>query len=216
MEMERQWQQSQHELSEEEFVQALNFLCDLQKLAKIKPLGDTLETFNDNYKDLADIEDTTEDSDEHEREFEALLQLDDDQPINLRKRKNVSPCRHKLQGRTGYKSRIWRQSTVQHPRVTEFKEDDTEVEWAQLREMEKFLEQQKMELLRQGAPEPEDEDWDEPYWPEKNESGIDKEEDDSLENEHLTFITSFSRPKSKSNELNESSCTIFTPEGAPA
>jgi hypothetical protein len=71
-EIERQWQLSQHELYEEEFVHALNFLCNLQKPAKIKPLGDTLETFNDNYEDLADFDDTTEDSDDHEREFKVL------------------------------------------------------------------------------------------------------------------------------------------------
>jgi hypothetical protein len=98
MEIERQWQLSQHELSEEEFVHALNFLCNLRKPAKIKPLGDTLETFNDNYEDLAEFDDTTEDSDDHEREFKVLLRLDGDQPIDLRKRKSVSLCRHKLQG----------------------------------------------------------------------------------------------------------------------
>jgi hypothetical protein len=213
-EIEQQWQQSQHELSKEEFIQALNFLCDLQKPAEIKPLGDTLETFNDD--SLVDDEDTTEDSDKHERHFKVLLHLDDDQPTNLRKRKSVSLCRHKLQGRTGYRSRIWRQPAEQ---ITEFEEDDTEKEWVQLRKMEKFLEQQRMQFLRQGDPESEDEDWVESHWPEENESSLDEEEDDSVENVDLTFITSildsFSRPKSKSNELNESSCTIFTPEGAP-
>jgi len=219
LEIEQQWQQNQHELSEEEFVHALNFLCDLQKPAKIKPLADTLETFNNNYEDLSDIEDTTKDSDKPESKFKDLLHHDDDQPINPRKRKSVSLCRHKLQGRTGYRSRTWRQTTDRQPRIMEFEEDDTDEEWAQLREMEKFLEQQKMELLRQGAPGSEDEDWDEPHWPEENESGLDEEEEDSLENEDLTFITSildsFSRPKSNSNKLNESSCGIFPPEGAP-
>ncbi len=76
--IEQQWQQSQHELSEEEFIQTLNFLCDLQKPTEIKPLGDTFETFHDNYEDLADNEDTTEDSDRHERNLKVLLHLDDD------------------------------------------------------------------------------------------------------------------------------------------
>ncbi len=76
-----------------------------------------------------------------------------------------------------------------------------------------------MQLQRQGDPESGDEDWIESHWPEENESGLDEEEDNSLENEDLTFITSildsFSRTKSKSNELDESSRTIFTPEGVP-
>ncbi len=124
-EIEQQWQQNQHELSEEEFVQALNFLCNLQKPAEIKPWSTTSETFNDTYEALTDDEDITEDSDEHEGDFENLLHLDNDQPTNLKKRKNVSLCRHKLQGQTGYRSRIWRQPAE---RITEFEEDDTEEE----------------------------------------------------------------------------------------
>jgi hypothetical protein len=56
--------------------------------------------------------------------------------------------------------------------------------------MEKFLEQQRMQLLGQGDPESEIEDWIEPHWPEMNENGLDEEEDDSLGNEDFTFITS--------------------------
>jgi hypothetical protein len=40
-------------------------------------------------------------------------------------------------------------------------------EWAQLRLMEKFLEQQRLELLRQGAPDSDDEDWDGPQGPDE-------------------------------------------------
>jgi hypothetical protein len=55
--------------------------------------------------------------------------------------------------------------------------------------MEEFLELQRMELLRQGAPDSDNEDWDEPQWPDEREDCPDKEEDDSLENEDLAFIT---------------------------
>jgi hypothetical protein len=58
----------------------------------------TLETFNNDYEDLEDFDDTTEDSEDHECEFKVLLRLDGNQPIDIRKRKSVSLCRHKLQG----------------------------------------------------------------------------------------------------------------------
>jgi hypothetical protein len=153
--------------------------------------------------------------DDPEGNFKNLLHLNNKQATNPRKRKSVSLCRHKLQGRTCCKSRSWRQPADQQPRITEFEEEDTDDEWAQLREMEKFLEQQKIKLLRQGASELEDEDWDEPHWPEENESDLDEEKDDSLENEDLNYITSILDSfgqKSKANKLNESSCKIFTPE----
>jgi len=209
-EIEQQWQQNQNEISEEEFVHTLNFLCDLQKPSKTKPFDDTHTTFDRSYESLTDVADSTDDSEEPEDEFEDLLQLDNGQPIYLSKRKNVCLCWHKLQGRTGCRSRIWRQ-----PRITEFEEEDTEDEWAQLRRMEKFLEQHKMELLKQGVPELDDENWDRPHWLEENENFRVKEEDDSLENEDLTYITSildsFSKPRSNSDELNESGCAIITP-----
>jgi hypothetical protein len=84
--------------------------------------------------------------------------------------------------------------------------------------MEKFLEKPKMELLRQGIPASDDEDWGGHHWPEENENGIVKEEVDSWDNEDLTYITSildsFSKSKSNSDQLNDSDCAIFMPEGA--
>jgi hypothetical protein len=85
--------------------------------------------------------------------------------------------------------------------------------------MEEFLELQRMELQRRGAPDSDDEDWDDPQGPDEREDCLAKEEDDSLENKDLAFITSilesFSRPKSKASTLNEPFYAIFTPEGAP-
>jgi hypothetical protein len=125
-------------------------------------LGNTPETLNDNYDNLTDIVKATEDRDELEDDFEELLQLDDDQPINPRKRKSVILCRHKLQGQTGYRSRSRRQPTDRPHTITYFKEEDTDEEWAQLRKMEKFLEQQRLELLQQGAQDSSNENWGEP------------------------------------------------------
>ena len=89
-------------------------------------------------------------------------------------------------------------------RVTEFKEEDIDDEWAQLREMEQLLAEQKRELLRHGIPESDDEGWNGHHWPEENKEGLVKEEDDSLADEDLTYITSilasFSRPKSHSGQ----------------
>jgi hypothetical protein len=84
--------------------------------------------------------------------------------------------------------------------------------------MEKLLERQKKELLRQGIPESDDEDWGEHHGPDEVENSLVKEEDDSLDNEDLAYKTSildsFSRHKSNSDQLNDSDCAIFTPEGA--
>jgi hypothetical protein len=58
-----------------------------------------------------------------------------------------------------------------------------------------------------GAPDSDNEDWDDSQWPEEKEDGPVKEEDDSLEDEDLAFITSvlesFSTTKSKATKLNE-------------
>jgi hypothetical protein len=84
--------------------------------------------------------------------------------------------------------------------------------------MEEFLKLQRTELLQQGAPDSDDEDWDDPQWPEEREDSLDVEENNSLEDADLAFITSilesFSKPKSKTKPT-ESFCATFTPEGAP-
>jgi len=81
--------------------------------------------------------------------------------------------------------------------------------------MEEFLKLQRTELLQQGAPDSDDEDWDDPQWPEEREDSLDVEENNSLEDADLAFITSilesFSKPKSKTKPT-ESFCATFTPE----
>jgi len=219
-EIERQWQQNTHEISEEEFVHALNFLCNLQKPANRKHLYDNPETFNDNSEDLADIIKATEDGDELEADFEDLLHLNNDQPIKPKKRKNVSLCRHKLQGRIGYWSRNRTQSAYQPPRITDFKGQDTNDEWAQLIKMERFLEEQRLELLQQGAQDSGDKSWNENEWTEELDENLDEEKDDSLEDEDITFITSvldsLSNTRNGASTLNRTGYEILTPEGATA
>jgi hypothetical protein len=56
-----------------------------------------MEVFNNAYENPTDDEDIAEDSDEPEDDFKNLLHLHNDQPTNLKKRKDVSLCRHKLQ-----------------------------------------------------------------------------------------------------------------------
>jgi len=101
-EIEKLWQQNQHEISEEEFVHILNFFCNLQNLANEKQ-------FND-YEDLTKgkVEEADEDEYNFESDLKDSLTMDNDQPIYPRKRKSVCLYRHKLQGRTSYKSRSWK------------------------------------------------------------------------------------------------------------
>jgi hypothetical protein len=85
--------------------------------------------------------------------------------------------------------------------------------------MEQLLAEQKRELLRHGIPESDDEDWGGHHWPEEEESDFVKGEEDSWDNEELTYITSilasFSRPKSYLGQTNKLDCANFTPEGVP-
>ncbi len=155
-EIEHQWQHDEHELSGEKFVHAWNFLNNLQKPAKKWHCSNTIKVFNNAYENHTDDKDTAEDSNEHKNDFKNLPHLDNDQPTNWKKRKSVSLCQHKLQRRPGYRSRIWKQPAEQ---VTEFKEEDIDDEWAQLREMEQLLAEQKRELLRHGIPESDDKGW---------------------------------------------------------
>ncbi len=81
-----------------------------------------------------------------------------------------------------------------------------------------------MELLQQGAPDLNSQDWDSPQLLEEREDLMDVKEDDSLEDADLAFITSilesFSKPKSEAvkhdtrRHSTESFCAVFPPKGA--
>ncbi len=83
--------------------------------------------------------------------------------------------------------------------------------------MERMIERQKQELLKTGAQDlgNEDDDRDE-LW--EAEGGLVKEEDDSLDDRDLTYITailnSFSKPKFNREKSSDSELQPFTPEGA--
>jgi hypothetical protein len=98
-----------------------------------------------------------DDTDCEENKFEAL-----EREKNF-KRKRVSLCRHKLQGRAYPKFR--NRETTQKP-LQPFPEQeklDSSNEWLQLIQMENFIKKQKRALLENGAPDLQDEDdaWDE-------------------------------------------------------
>lgn len=65
-------------------------------------MGNTTRAFKDNYVDLTEVEEDAGNGGEFESDSEDLLYIDDNQPTNPRKRKSVSLCQHKLQGRTDY------------------------------------------------------------------------------------------------------------------
>jgi hypothetical protein len=96
LEIEQQPRQNQNELSEEDFVHTLNFLCNLQTPTRTKSSDTNQGHFN--YGNLIDVEDFTGDEDDPEDEYEELPLLDDQQFCHISKRKHVSLCRHKLQG----------------------------------------------------------------------------------------------------------------------
>ncbi len=223
-EVEQQWQQNQHEISEDEFVHTINFLHGLQEPETKEPLSNTNGGFNEITEDTSETDDDSDNKDDTER-FKPLSHLCNERPIQLARRKSLSLCRHKRQRRIGGRSRRGRQqhkrnwlldSKSEQQLETNLLADDTDPEWAQLREMEEFLRLQRVELLQQGIPESDSEDWESPHWPTREEDVTDEEEDDGLEDVDLAFITSilesFSRPKPVMKP-NKSFRTNFPPEG---
>jgi hypothetical protein len=132
-----------------------------------------------------------DDTDLEEEKLEALLR------DNL-KRKQISLCRHKLQGRAYPKFRKQKTTQKQPQQFPEQEEIDSRNKWLQLIQMEKFIENQKWELLKNGAQDLQDEDdaWDEHQEAERD--SVEGEEE-SLDDEDLEYITtimnSFSKPK---------------------
>ncbi len=217
-EMEQQWQQNQGDISEEEFVHTLNFFCNLQSPDRTKFSDNNQERFNGNYDDLTDIEDFKGNGDDTEDEYEVLPQIDYQQPRQFNKRKQVSLCRHKLKNRAHGQSRCGRQATDLQPNLSELKEEDTDHEWAQLKNWEKFIEKQKQKLLKHGFRDSDDENdgWNEQ--PEPEDDSV-EEIENSFDDNDLAYITaileSFSGPKANSKSTNASNYANFTPEGTP-
>ncbi len=157
-EVEQQWEQNQQELPEEEFINTVNFFYELQEPEHKKNWGDTNSRHLDITENYPETDSNSEDEDEPEYNLDNLFQLSDDQLTYQTRRKSISLCRHKLQGRT--RCQRWRQQSRQHKQnwlpeseadqqiEIDLVNEDTDPEWAQLREMEEFLRLQRMELLR--------------------------------------------------------------------
>jgi hypothetical protein len=224
-EVEQQWQQNQHEISKEEFVHTINFLHRLQEQKTKDHLSNHNWGFNEITEDTPETNNDSEIEDEPEINFEPLCHRSNEQPTQQTRRKNVSLCRHKLQGRVRCRSRGGKQQSRQNKQnwLPESEADqqlgvdllngDTDPEWAQLQEIEEFLRLRRAVLLQQGAPDSDSEDWENPQWPAKRESITDEEDAD------LVFITSvlesFSKPRSSAIKNNELCHTVLPPEGAP-
>jgi hypothetical protein len=201
-EVEQQWKQNQHEILEEEFVHTVNFFHELQEPEHSKDWDDLHSGYHEITENNTETDDRSEGEDESGYDLKDLYHLSNDQPIPRTKRKGISLCRHKLQGRTRCRSRRWRQQLRQHEQdwfpdpeanqqtKIDLLAEETDPEWAQLREMEEYLRLQRMELLQQEAPDSDDDDWDSPQWPTENKDPTGIEEDDSLEDADLAFITS--------------------------
>jgi hypothetical protein len=89
-EVRQQWQQSQQDTLAEEFAQNWNFLCDLQGPAKSKSGHDRINGVDQN---LDDVEDFVEDDTDIEDSNFGVLGRE-----KYLQRKQISLCRHKLQG----------------------------------------------------------------------------------------------------------------------
>ncbi len=192
-------------------------------------MSNTTGGFDKINEDTPDTDDDLDNEDEPEVNFWHLDHLSNKQPTYPTRRKSVSLCRHKLLGRTGCRSRRWRQQPRQHEQNwftgseadQQLEEDllteDTDPEWAQLREMEEFLRWQRIELLQQRARDSDGEDWESLQRPTEREGIRDVDEDDNLEDADLAFITSilesFSKSKSKVTKPSESFRINFPPEG---
>jgi hypothetical protein len=215
-EIEQQWQQYQNEISEEEFIHTLNFFCNLQNPARTKSSDNDQVHFDRKYEDLTGVEDFAGCDEDPDDEYEEFPLIDDQLLHQINKRKQVSLCWHKLQGRANGQSRRWRQAINPQPRLSNF-EEITDHEWAQLRQMEEIIERHKQKLLKVGIHESEDEeeDWGEHQEPEDDPV---KEEDDSLDDGDLNYITdmeSFAKPKIKPEPTSTFNYAMLTPEGAP-
>jgi hypothetical protein len=208
-EVQQQWQQSRHDTSVEEFAQNWNFLCKLQNLAKSNSDHDRLSNVDQNLDDIKDF--VEEDTDFEENKFETL-----GREKNL-KRKRVSLCRHKLQGRAYPKVRKVKTILGQPQPLPEQEDTDLDHEWLQLIQMERTIEEQKNKLLKTRAKDHWDLDEDREIFWETAGSPV-NEQDDHLHDGDLEYINAILNSFSKQNFNHENSNGLkiesFTPEDA--
>jgi len=93
-EVEQQWEKSQHEISEEEFVNTVNFFYELQEPEHKKDWGDTNSGYHEIAENNPETNGNSEDEDKPEYELEDLYHLSDGQLTCQTRRKSISLCRH--------------------------------------------------------------------------------------------------------------------------
>ncbi len=98
-EVKQQWKQNQHELLEEEFVDTVNLFYKLQEPEHNQDWGNTNSGYHQITENYPETSSTLEDEDEPEYDLDDLLHFSEDRPTSQPKRKSISLCRHKLQGR---------------------------------------------------------------------------------------------------------------------
>ncbi len=208
-EIRQQWQQSQQDTSAEEFTQNWNFLCNLQGPAKSKSGHDRINGVDQNLNDVEDfMEDDTDFEDYNCRVLgrEKYLQ-----------RKQVSLCRHKLQGRAYPKVRKVKTILRQQEQLPEPEDPELDHEWLQLIQMERTIRNQKNQLLKTGVEGHWNPDEDrETFW-EAEESPANKQEDhlDDGDLEYINVILgSFSKQHCDHKNSNGLKLESFTPEDA--
>ena len=103
--IQQQWEQNQHEISEEEFISTLNFLHELQEPEHDQDWDNLNSGDHRTTEDHLETDDTSEDEDEVEYDLDNFLYFSNDQTTYQPKRKNISLCRHKLQRRLGCRSK---------------------------------------------------------------------------------------------------------------
>jgi hypothetical protein len=200
-EVQQQWQLNQHNTSADEFAQNWNFLCNFHGPPKSRIYHGRLSDAHQNFDDEEDS--MQDDTDFEEEKFEAL------ERNKHIKRKRVSLCKHKLKRRAYPKCRNKKMAQQLPQQFSGQKEVDLNYEWLQLIQMENFIENQKRELLENGAQDLHDDNeaWDEHQQTERH--SIEGEED-TLDDEDLAYITtildSFAKPKL---------IDPVSPEGAP-
>ncbi len=206
-EVRQQWQQSQQDTSAEEFAQNWNFLCDLQGPAKSKSGQDHINGVDQN---LDDVEDFVEDDTDIEDNNFGVLGRE-----KYIQRKQVSLCRHKLQGRAYPKAKKIKTILRQPEQLLELKDPELDHEWLQLIQMERTIANQKHQLLQTGVKGHWDPDEDrETFW--ETEEGPANKRGDHLDDgdlEYINFIlNSFSRQNCNHKNLNNLKLESFTPE----
>ncbi len=210
-EMEQQWEQNQHQLSGDDFVNTVNFAHNFRK-PELE--GKRSKVNSRNYDD--DNENSNQDKEEEtEHDFEEIYHLTNNHLTSQLRRKTISLCRHKLQGRTGCNHKGWRKRSKPHARrgspgpgedrqtELDLLESSTDLEWAQLPKMKELLRRQRKELLQQGTPEQDSYK----QHPGGDTFFMENQEGDDLEEADLAFITSILESFSES----ESRSTMHTP-----